>query len=182
MKNNYNSLLIKELERFRNLVADSKLFDRFTEKLTSTDKLNKEVNIDEHLCAFFVPVNKKSKSVYLGHHIKADDWIPPGGHIKLGEHPLVTVIREFKEELNHTISKRRIKPFALSVKDVSANPRNPCKIHYDLWYYIEVPRKRFKYLKKEFYDAYWHVLNEDTFSKIETPQYNRIVRELKQIM
>jgi hypothetical protein len=35
-----------------------------------------------HYCVFFLPYDKSVGKIYLGHHIKADDWIPPGGHIE----------------------------------------------------------------------------------------------------
>ncbi len=180
MKNNYISLLKKEVLKVKK--ADKKIVDAFLKKLSSTDKLTKEVNIDEHICAFFVPVNKKSKSVYLVHHIKANDWIPPGGHVKTNEHPVETVVREFEEELSQKIDKKQISLFTISIKDVSDNPRSPCKIHYDLWYLVDTPLVDFTYLKKEFYDAYWHPLDEQTYKKIKTSEYNQIVRSLKEIL
>jgi len=182
MKNDYISLLKKEVLRFQHKNIDQDIVKKFLKKIVSTNRLTKELNIDEHICAFFVPVNKKSKSVYLVHHIKADDWIPPGGHIKFGEHPVQTVIREFEEELSHKISPNQIKLFNLSIKDISDNPRSPCKVHYDFWYLVEVPKINFNYLKKEFYDAYWHRLEEATFNKIKTSQYNQIVRSLAKIL
>lgn len=181
MKNNYISVLKKEVLKFKNKKIDRKIIDQFLKKLSSTDKLTKELNIDEHLCAFFVPVDEKTKSVYLGHHIKADDWIPPGGHIKWNEHPTETVIREFEEELAYKIEKNQIEIFNLSIKDVSDNPRSPCKLHFDFWYLVKVPKVDFKYLKKEFHDARWHNLKEAS-EKIKTPKYNQIVRTLEEIL
>jgi len=182
MKNQqkYIDILKKEVLKFKNV--EKNLIDKFLTKLSSTDKITKELNIDEHICAFFVPINKKTKSVYLVHHKKADDWIPQGGHIIWNEHPVDTVVREFEEELKHKISKNQINLFTLSIKDISNNPRNPCKLHYDFWYLVDVHRKNFNYLKKEFYDAYWHPLKEETFNKVKTPQYNKIVRKLKRIL
>lgn len=179
MKNDkkYISDLKKEVNKF--LKAEKTIRDEFLKKLSLTDKITKELNIDEHICAFFVPVNRETKSVYLVHHIKADDWIPPGGHIKYGEHPVDTVIREFEEELDSKITKNQISLFTLSIKDISDNPRNPCKLHYDFWYLVDVPKIDFNYLKKEFYDAYWHPLTEKTFKKIKTKSYGKILRSLK---
>lgn len=182
MKNNYISTLKQEVLKFKEKNVSVDLIEVFLKKLSSTDKVTKKQNIDEHICSFFVPVNRETKSVYLVHHIKADDWIPPGGHIEFGEHPVDTVIREFEEELNAKITKEQISLFTLSTKDISKNPRNPCKLHFDFWYLVDVPKKDFKYLKKEFYDAYWHPLTEKTFNKIKTVKYNKIVRTLKEIL
>lgn len=180
MKKKYISELRNEVLKFKN--TKKSLIDKFLKKLSSTDKVTKELNIDEHFCAFFVPINRKTKSVYLVHHIKADDWIPPGGHIIFGEHPTETVIREFYEELEYKISKKQISNFTLSYKDISRNPRNPCKLHFDFWYLVDVPKKNFNFLKKEFYDAFWHPLNGETYKKVKTPQYNKIIRTLGEII
>ncbi|MBI5127539.1 NUDIX hydrolase [Candidatus Roizmanbacteria bacterium] len=182
MKKDYITELKDEVLKFERKKVDPKIIKKFLSKLSSTNKVTKELNIDEHFCAFFVPVNKKTKSVYLGHHIKADDWIPPGGHIKFGEHPVESVIREFEEELEFKVSQNQIEIFNLSIKDVSDNPRNPCKLHFDFWYLVEVPKINFNFLRKEFHDAHWHPLDEKTFKKIKTKKYNQIVRSLKEIL
>lgn len=178
---NYQEKIKKELLKFKTKNIEAETYDRFLKKISETDRLTKELNLDEHICAFFVPINRESKSIYLTHHIKADDWIPPGGHIKIHEHPIETVIREFEEELGQKITKNQIKIFNLSIKDVSGNPRSPCLLHFDFWYLIEVPRLNFNYLKKEFYDAYWHSFDE-ALKKIKTPQYNQIIRILKEVI
>ncbi|MCL4364137.1 NUDIX domain-containing protein [Patescibacteria group bacterium] len=178
MSKSFAADLKKEILKFKNKKVDQKIIDEFLKKVSSTDKLTKEVNIDEHFCAFFVPVDRKTKSIYLGHHIKADDWIPPGGHIKMNEHPTKTVTREFKEELSYEIDESKIEIFNLSIKDVSNNPRSPCQLHFDFWYLVHVPKVEFKYLKKEFYDARWYTLDE-ALTKIKTVKYNQIVRLLK---
>lgn len=179
MKNNkYSEEIKKEIKRFSHKRVPSLIISRFFNHVAKTEKLNKEVNIDEHICSFFVPFNRETKSIYLGHHIKADSWIPPGGHVNLGEHPADTVIREFGEELDYTITKDQVETFSLSIKDISKNPRNPCKMHYDFWYLVNVPVVKFNYLKKEFYDAYWHTLDE-AIEKINIPMYKEIVRSIK---
>ncbi|KKQ24616.1 MAG: hypothetical protein US40_C0008G0022 [Candidatus Roizmanbacteria bacterium GW2011_GWC2_37_13] len=178
MKNDYISQLKKEVLKFKGKKVDINLIEKFLKKLSSTDKVTKELNIDEHLCAFFIPINKKTKSIYLGHHIKANSWIPPGGHIKWNEHPIKTVIREFEEELTHKISKTQIRLFNLSITNVKSNPRHPCKIHYDFWYLVNVPKVKFDFLKKEFYDAYWHDFDE-AINKITVPHYKKIVTSVK---
>ena len=178
---NYQEEIKQELKRFEKLAVDKKVYNQFLKKISETDRLTKEVNVDTHICAFLVPVNRESKSIYMGHHIKADDWIPPGGHIKLNEHPPDTVVREFEEELGHKIGKGQIETFTLTVKDVSGNPRSPCSLHFDFWYLVDVPKVNFNFLKKEFYDAHWHSFDE-AIKKLKTPQYNKIIRQLEKIL
>ncbi len=54
----------------------------------------------KHLVSYFVVVDPEHRSLLLGDHIKAQLWLPTGGHVELGEHPRQTVIREAREEVN----------------------------------------------------------------------------------
>ena len=155
--------------------------ERFLKRIDSNIPLTKENNFYDHICSFFVPVNRKNKLIYIGHHIKADQWIPPGGHIKTDETPIETVKREFEEELKHKLTREKIELFDLSIKDIEPNPRHSCKRHYDFWFIVYTDKKDFDFIKKEFYDASWHTL-EETLKKVKTPQYNKIIRKLKEIL
>lgn len=175
--NRYQKTIEKELQKFKRL-TDEETFDWFLKKIRGTDRLNKSVNIEEHICSFFVPYHKETGSVYLVHHIKADSWIPPGGHIDSLEDPVETVVREFHEELGHKIQVGQVIPLSASIKDISANPRNPCKIHFDFWYLVDSPKVEFKYLEREFYDARWMTIDE-AMKLMDIPLYKKIVRSIK---
>lgn len=54
----------------------------------------------KHLVSYFIVIDPVHKSLLLGDHIKAQLWLPPGGHVNLHEHPRDTVIREAEEELD----------------------------------------------------------------------------------
>ncbi len=176
--NAYSKLLINELLQFKGRGIDEEIFGKFIEKISHSDKLTKDVNIDEHICAFFIPITTDRSSIYLGHHIKADSWIPPGGHIATGEHPIKTVIREFREELDYDVNEGQIEKFSLSIKDISSNPRNPCKVHYDIWYLVTVEKADFKYIRREYYDARWYSLKE-AYERITVPEYKKIVGTIR---
>ena len=53
----------------------------------------------KHLVSYFVLLDAEHNAVLLGDHIKAQLWLPSGGHVELGEHPVETVQRETREEL-----------------------------------------------------------------------------------
>lgn len=53
----------------------------------------------KHLVAYFVLIDPEHSSVLLGDHIKAQLWLPSGGHVELNELPVDTVRREIVEEL-----------------------------------------------------------------------------------
>lgn len=176
--NNYQKLIEKAIESFSDKAVDREIYEKFISHIRSTDKLTKNANIDEHICSFFVPYNRASHSVYLGHHIKANCWIPPGGHINYLEHPIDTVVREFEEELNQKITKIQVSPLSMTIKDISNNPRNPCKVHYDFWYLVDVPKIEFEYIKKEYYDAKWVTFGE-AMKLMDIPLYKRVVLSIK---
>ena len=52
-----------------------------------------------HLVAYFLLRDETDGSVLLVDHRKAGMWLPSGGHVEPGEHPVATVRREMVEEL-----------------------------------------------------------------------------------
>ncbi len=132
-----------------------------------------------HYCAFFLPYDKHSGTIYLGHHKKADDWIPPGGHIEPGETPSMTAIREMREELATTIIKSMLEPFSLSVKNID-RPEQGCMVHYDMWFLVHIPEQPFQYLEKEYYDAGWFPIEEGVAKIKKNPDFAATVAKLLQ--
>jgi len=167
----------KELNRLSTLKhVDKTIIEKFLKRMDRDIRLINEENPTNHFCCFFLPFHKQTKSVYLVNHIKARDWIPPGGHIKKNEFILQTVRREFLEELNHQITKEKIELFDISVKRIN-NPKQVCKIHYDFWYLVYINKINFVYNKKEFYQAGWFSI-EEGLQLIKTANYNTIVKKL----
>ncbi|MFA6421943.1 MAG: NUDIX hydrolase [Candidatus Buchananbacteria bacterium] len=54
----------------------------------------------KHLVSYFVLIDSKENKILLVDHIKAQLWVPTGGHVELNENPKITVEREIVEELN----------------------------------------------------------------------------------
>jgi len=52
-----------------------------------------------HLVSYFLVIDHDQGNVLLVDHRKAGLWLPTGGHVEPGEHPVATVIREAREEL-----------------------------------------------------------------------------------
>lgn len=129
------------------------IYKKFVKRLQNKNFIRSECPKD-HYCVFFLPIDSKTKSIFLGHHIKADDWIPPGGHIEKDEHPIDTIKREMFEELKHKITNEKIFIFDLTIKNMD-NPLHPCKRHYDMWYLVFMDKTNFIFNKKEFYNACW---------------------------
>lgn len=54
----------------------------------------------KHLVSYFILIDPEENKILLIDHIKAQLWLPAGGHVESNEHPKVTVEREIVEELN----------------------------------------------------------------------------------
>lgn len=76
--------------------------------------------------------------IFIGHHKKADQWIPLGEHLEQGGTPREAVIRDCQEELTYVVSPSKIRLFNLSVVDIDNAQSWPCQQHYDLWYLFKV--------------------------------------------
>lgn len=127
-----------------------------------------------HYCSFFLPYDMESGKIYLGHHIKADDWIPPGGHTEEGETPSDTAVREMKEELQVDIAKSQLTPFALSVKEIN-RPHKGCMAHYDVWHLVAIKEQNFDYLRSEYHEAGWFGIKEGIAKIAKNPDFAAIL-------
>lgn len=174
-----NKIFIQETLKLKESKhVDKKTINRFIKRIESAENLTKENNPSVHFCSFFVPVDKKGERIYIGHHIKADDWIPPGGHIKMGESPEQTVLREFEEELDYRVNQESIDLFDLSITPVRKTKSRKCKVHYDFWYVVYVAPIDFHFDKGEFHAADWFTF-EEALQKTKRPTYNAIIRKIK---
>lgn len=59
----------------------------------------KPVTPSPHLVSYFLLVDRTAGSVLLCDHRLSGLWLPTGGHVEPGEHPLAAVRREAVEEL-----------------------------------------------------------------------------------
>lgn len=147
-------------------------------KNTQTSYTKKEGN-PRHYCSFFLPYDAKAGKIYLGWHIKADDWIPPGGHIEPGETPSDAAIREMQEELKVKITPGMLSPFNLSVKPINRKEVG-CMAHYDIWHLANIRLQDFEYLRSEYHDAGWFSVAEGAKKIAKNPDFAAIVAKLAQ--
>jgi len=182
IKTPFQNNLIKELDKLKDKShVDKIIFYPFAKRITE-GKLTREENLENHLCSFFVPVHKSSKSIFIGHHVKADEWIPPGGHINKDEAPIETVFREFYEELNFKLTDEKTELFDLDRIDTRPGRTNPCKVHYDFWYLVFMNEQSpFTFDKREFYDAGWFSI-DDAVIKCRFKPYVEILKKIRTIL
>lgn len=155
--------------------VDEKVWQTCWQKVNNGLPLTKNEGNSEHCCTFFVPFHRSSGSIYLVDHIKANDWIPPGGHIEPGESPIETVRREFEEELGMALTNEPISFFNLSIKQIDRRKQN-CLKHFDLWHLVFVKKKHnFTWDRGEFHNAGWFKIKEGAKKIVKNPDYQRIV-------
>src|SRR3989344_849405 len=160
---------------YKKVRIDELIYQRFIARLNDHTPLTHEQNSVNHFCCFTLPIDRSTQSIFLVHHIKARDWVPPGGHIDAGEIPIQTVRREFAEELDYKITREPIMLFYLSIKDID-NSNGLCRTHYDLWYTVETGKKQFKIDKEEFHDADWFSYDK-AIKQIKTPLFKTIIEK-----
>jgi 8-oxo-dGTP pyrophosphatase MutT (NUDIX family) len=167
-----------EIERvLRQKKFDPVIIQDFEQRLRRKNLIRDENPLD-HFCSFIVPIDKKSKKIFLGHHKKADDWIPPGGHIDKGESPIEAAVREAKEELGVTISEKQLELFTLDYLDVSG-PNKICKMHWHIWYLFNTDEQEYVFDTGEFHDAGWFTLSE-AMQKVKREKYRKIIKDVFQ--
>lgn len=157
--------------------TDVATIDAFNDLRSGSMVHTKKEGNPRHYCSFFLPYDKKKGKIYLGWHKKADDWIPPGGHIEPGETPSLAAIREMKEELGVDITLDMLEPFALSVKPINDLARG-CMAHYDVWHLVDIPEQNFVYLESEYHDAGWFSVKEGLLKIKKNPDFAAIIRQL----
>ena len=168
--------LLKDLELLKNKKhVDKNIINLFIQRINK-GRVTKKDNNKNHICAFFLPIHTKTKSIYLVEHKKANDWLPPGGHIEKGESIIETIKREFSEELSHILTDEKIEFFDLSIKQIN-NPKFTCKTHYDLWHLIYIDRFPFKYCRHEFYNASWMKIDR-AIKKMKHKNFRAVVEKL----
>lgn len=79
--------------------AEQKDIEATLQWLKSAEHLNKPHNMDEHLGVFAVVLSQNRKQTFLLNHRKARLWLPPGGHVDLGQKLHECALMETKEEL-----------------------------------------------------------------------------------
>ena len=135
----------------------------------------------KHLVSYFIFVDKCKQSILLVDHIKAQLWLPAGGHVEVNEAPLETVRREAVEELgeNATFFNNYTSPFFITVTETVGLTAG--HIDVSLWYLLEGNvNEVFSFSKEEFYTIKWFTLDDvlKTSAKQLDPHLHRFVQKL----
>lgn len=160
--------------------AQDKVLKTFYDYLDTGCALTRTEGNPEHLCVYFLPLCMRQQSIYLVDHIKADAWIPPGGHVEPGEKPEETVLREFAEELGIEPSVKDLRLIDLTITPISGQ-QGVCVKHFDLWYVVKFfHEKVFEWDKGEFRNAKWFGFEEGINKLQKYPDYSLVIKNLQQ--
>ncbi len=146
----------------------------FEKRIAKNTTYLKHDGVDDHFCVGVLLVDREQQKVFLGHHIKSDHWLGAGGHMEPDETPLLTAIRETKEELGLNLADFKLYNLT-HFDDVN---RNLCREHYDFFFYHEYDSRRgVKADPSEFHTATWIPFNK-VLSKKLMPRYRSAIQKL----
>lgn len=136
----------------------------------------------KHLVSYFVLIDKNNKKVLLLDHIKAELWLPSGGHIEPDEHPKATVKRESIEELN--LSAKFLMDNPVFISQATTVGKTAGHTDVSLWYLLSGDsEKSINYDRKEFNGYKWFeckdILKNDI--KIFDSNMHRFIRKIESI-
>lgn len=154
--------LTKDLEK----LISEKFFhqamgQKFLERL-GQGNLTRDENPESHFCVYFAAYDPKAKQIFIGHHKKSGLWLVNGGHIDQGETLQETLKREIDEEwgLAENLENLEIsQPRLLTITEINNLPKQTCRAHYDVWYFVAVDKNVFnpdkQKLATEFHENQW---------------------------
>lgn len=154
-----NNKLAQEIEKLLDLPFPEETILAFKDNLKDS-KLTRDENPENHFCAYFAAYDSKSKKLFIGHHIKSGLWLFNGGHIDKGETLRETVEREIGEEWGLDINSLNIgEPSFISTAEINNPTKQTCRLHLDIWHFINVNIDTFKpdplKLAEEFHSVEW---------------------------
>jgi 8-oxo-dGTP pyrophosphatase MutT (NUDIX family) len=155
------------IEQLRGIVDDSicnpEVGREFLRRLNE-GKLTRDENPESHYCVYFAAYDPETGEVFVGHHIRSGLWLFNGGHIDERETPAETLVREAMEEWGQKWQTEEVpEPSLLTITEID-NPKQTCRRHYDIWYFLPVNKSTFKVdddrLAKEFHEIGWKSIAE----------------------
>jgi 8-oxo-dGTP diphosphatase len=136
----------------------------------------------EHLCVYFALVDDASRSVLLIHHVKAQMWLLPGGHVDEGEDPRDTAEREALEELGlHARFHPALGAGEAFFLSITKTGDDPLHVDITLWFAFACDqRETLQPDPREISAIRWVRLDEpvDWAADCYDPQMARFIRKL----
>lgn len=149
----------------------------FLERINRHDELTRSQNRQNHFCSMVLPYAPNDQTVLLGYHKKAEDWIPPGGHIEGEETPFETALRETGEELSTSVHHRDLELCNITCLLTNKPSVHGCQIHYDFWYVLKVFPSQVHLDSQEFSESRWVPIIE-AIQLVKRPEYKVILNNV----
>ncbi|MEI6532883.1 MAG: NUDIX domain-containing protein [Candidatus Roizmanbacteria bacterium] len=120
-------------------------------------------------------INRAKSKMLLIFHKKLQKWVPPGGHLDVGELPHLGAIREVKEEtgvvatiipngyefgINSQDESQLPTPYCILHEHIPANKNVAEHMHIDFIYLLEAEENNLVFQLQEVSDAKWMTLEE----------------------
>ncbi|WP_280494416.1 NUDIX hydrolase [Nocardia asiatica] len=149
--------------------------------LASTDDIFRRVEPatpPRHLVSYVVLVDPEARAVLLGKHRLAGLWLPTGGHVDPGEHPLESARREAAEEIGVEARFDVVGQDPLFLTVTTTVGSGSAHEDVSLWYVIRGDRTRDHTLDpREFAGERW--CDVDGFALPDAdPQFGRFLAKL----
>ena len=131
---------------------------------------------NKHLVSYFVVFDEARKKILLVDHIKAQLWLPAGGHVEVDEAPKETARRECIEELGIEAEFWTDAPiFLTSTLTAGMTGRHT---DVSLWYVLKGDSDAaYAFDQQEFKDICWFGFDDIPYEKSD-PHLKRFVEKL----
>ncbi len=131
---------------------------------------------NKHLVSYFVLFDEKTKKVLLVDHVKAQLWLPSGGHVEVDEDPKETVRRECVEELGVQAVFLSDEPIFLTSTITVGLTAGHTDV--SLWYVLKGDSNSvYEFDKNEFNAVRWFGFDEVPYAKSD-PHMRRFISKL----
>ncbi len=135
---------------------------------------------NKHLVSYFCLYDVKREKILLVDHIKAQLWLPSGGHVDINEHPFETAKRECLEELSVEAEFLFENPIFLTSTVTGGLTAGHTDV--SLWYLLNGDSaKPLDFDKNEFKTIKWFSLDNIPFDKSD-PHMKRFITKLKVLL
>jgi len=129
----------------------------------------------QHLVSYFAVVD--DESILLVDHKNAQLWLPPGGHVEVGEHPRDTVVREIREELGFAPTHEIAPPLMVTCTTTVGLTSGHTDV--SLWYVVNATRSQaLTYDPQEFDGIKWFRFSEAPLDRSD-PHLERFIQKLR---
>jgi 8-oxo-dGTP diphosphatase len=138
-------------------------------------RVEKPAKPPKHLVSYFAVID--GNKILLGNHVKAQLWLPSGGHVEPNEHLRETVKREVMEELSIDAKFLFEQPIFITIANTVGLTANHTDV--SLWYVIKADSQiEIIFDRNEYHDVKWFRFDALPLNQTD-PHLSRFIQKLK---